>query len=184
MSHLSPDPLVARLAETIRGAKDLETALRSIAADIGVSHVCCTLFSSVNRSDANLLTARSTYPFRWQATYFLRQYMKIDPVVAHGKTAVQPFDWEELAMDDPTVRRFFEDAARHGVGQNGYTIPVRPDPDAIFSLVSFNSNHPKQEWERFKAENAARIAQLAALIDSAAQNDLKRPKGAAFPLKR
>jgi LuxR family transcriptional regulator, quorum-sensing system regulator CinR len=169
MSHLSPDPSVARLIETLRAAKDLETALRSIAKDIGVSNVCCVRFSSVKKSDAKALTVKVTYPFRWQARYFLKQYASIDPVLSRGKTAVDPFDWEELVTDDPAVRQFFDDAARHGVGQNGYSIPVRPDPEADFSIVSFNSDHPKEEWVRFKAENTGKMAQLAILIHSAAQ---------------
>jgi hypothetical protein len=184
MSYLSPDPLVARLSEMLHAAKDLETALRSIAKDIGVSNVSYARFSSGKRSDAKLMTAKVTYPFRWQATYFLKQYASIDPVITHGKSAVRPFDWEDLMTDDPAVRQFFEDAARHGVGQNGYSIPVRPDPDADFSLVSFNSDHRKEEWAPFKAENAARMAQLAVLIDAAALNDLKRHTQPSFLSRR
>lgn len=184
MSHLSPDPLVARLAETLRGAKDLETGLRSIAKDIGVLHVSCALFSSAKGSSANLLTAKVTYPFRWQAAYFLKQYASIDPVITFGKTAIEPFDWEDLMTEDPAVRQFFEDAARHGVGQNGYSIPVRPDPDAEFSVVTFNSSHPRGEWVRFKAENTLRMIELAILIDAAAQNDRKRHSQLAFYSKR
>ena len=169
MPHLSIAPLVTQLAETIRAAKDVETALRSIAKDMGVSHAACARFSSIDRPNPTLLAAKVTYPFRWQARYFLKQYALIDPVIRHGKTAVQPFDWEELVTDDPAVRRFFEDAAKHGVGQNGYSIPVRPEPDADFSVVSFNSDHPKEEWVRFKAENASRMVQFAILVHSVAQ---------------
>lgn len=180
MSHLSPDPLVAQLSETLHAAKDLETALRSIAKDVGVSNVSYARFSSGKRSDAKLMTAKVTYLFRWQATYFLKQYASIDPVITHGKTAVWPFDWEDVMKDDPAVRQFFEDAARHGVGQNGYSIPVRSDPGAEFSIISFSSDHSKQEWVRFKAENAGRMAQLAVLIDAAAQDDLKRHAQLSF----
>jgi hypothetical protein len=180
MSDLSQDPLVARLTATIRAAKDMETALRSIAPDLGVSYVCCVRFSSIKGSDAGVLSAKVTYPFRWQARYFLKQYVSIDPVLVHGKTAVEPFDWEELVTGVPAVRQFFEDAAKHGVGRNGYSIPVRPDPDADFSLVTFNSDHPKEEWARFKAENVARMAQVAVLIHSAAQDDRKRHTQPAF----
>ncbi len=175
MSHRSPDPLVARLAQTIHSAKDLETALRSIAMDIGVSNISCVRFASVKGSGAKVLTVKVTFPFGWQARYFLKQYASIDPVIVHGKTAVEPFDWADLMTDDPAVQYFFEDAARHGVGQNGYSIPVRADPDADFSIVSFSSDRPKGEWVRFKAENAETMAQVAALIHAAAQSGPKRP---------
>ena len=180
MPHLSTDPLVTQLKETIRGVKDVETALRSIAKETGVSHTSCARFSSIEGLEATLLTAKVTYPFRWQARYFLKQYAVVDPVIRHGKTAVEPFDWEELVTDDPAVRQFFEDAAKHGVGQNGYSIPVRPGPDADFSVVSFNSDHPKKEWVRFKTENASRMVQLAILIHSIVQADPQRHPQPAF----
>ncbi len=184
MSQLSSDPLIAQLSEFIRGAKDLETVLRSIAKGIGVSNACCARFSSVSTSDDRLLSAKVTYPFRWQARYFLKHYASIDPVITHGRTAIDPFDWEDMMTDDPAVRGFIAEAARNGVGKNGYSIPVRPDPHADFSVVSFNSDHPKEEWLRFKAENAARMSQLALLIHSAAQNDFNRPKQSAFLSRR
>jgi hypothetical protein len=181
MSDRSPEPPVVRFAELIRGAKDLESALRSIAKDIGVSNMSYVRFSSNKKSGANVLNVKSTYPFRWQARYFLKQYASIDPVLIHGKTAVDPFDWEDLMTDDVAVAHFFADAARHGVGQHGYSIPVRPDPDADFSIVSFNSDHASQEWDRYKAENAATMAQIATLMHAAAQNDRKRPPHSSSP---
>lgn len=184
MSDCSSDPPVVRFAEIIRSAKDLETAFRSIAKDIGVSNLSCVRFSSNRKSGANVLTVKSTYPFRWQARYFLKQYASIDPVLVHGKTAVEPFDWQDLMTDDPAVGQFFEDAAKHGVGQNGYSVPVRPDPDADFSVVSFNSDHPNHEWLRYKAANDATMGQIAALIHAAVQNDRKRPPNSSFLSRR
>lgn len=174
----------ARSTEPVHGKQELEVTLRLIATELGVLHVCCARFSSIKGFDANLVTAKVTYPFRWQARYFLKQYATIDPVITRSKTAVEPFDWEELATEGLAVQRFFEDAARHGVGQNGFSIPVRPDQETDFSVVSFNSNHTKPEWRQFKAENTEKMAQSAILIHSAAQNDLQRHSQPAFLLKR
>lgn len=184
MSYLSSEPWALPFAKTLRDARNLEAALRWIAKEINLTYISCALFSAIKRLDANLLTAKAIYPFRWQARYFLKHYVSIDPVLSYGKTAREPFDWDDLTTEDPVVRSFLEDAVRHGVGRNGYTVPVRSDPDADFSIVSFNSNVPKDEWAQFKDENAGRMAELAALIDLAARNDLKRHAQPAFLAKR
>ena len=81
---------------------------------------------SVNRQlwsqkseDANLLSAICTYPVAWQARYFKKQYVRIDPVIARGTEAVLPFDWDELPKDDPAAQAFFDDAADHDLGRTG-----------------------------------------------------------------
>ena len=66
-----------------------------------------------------------TYSTEWQVRYFKKQYARIDPVLARGRAAVLPFDWNELSRDDPATQAFFDDAADHDVGHNGLSIPVR-----------------------------------------------------------
>ena len=75
--------------------------------------------------DTTLLTAIFTYSTDWTRRYFAKQYVNTDPVIAFGRDAVVPFDWETLVGDNPAVRAFFDDAANHGVGRNGLSIPVR-----------------------------------------------------------
>lgn len=184
MSSPSADPFILQCRQTLSKAKDVETALRGIARDMGVLYISCALFSSIKKFDSNLLTAKITYPFRWQTRYFMKRYVTIDPVLIHGKTAVEPFDWQDVRTGDPAVEDFLADAARYGVGRNGYSIPVRSDPEADFSIVSFNTNHERDDWERFKAEKAAIMAEAALLIDGAARNDLRRQTQPAFLARR
>jgi len=96
----------------------------------------------------------------------------IDPTISHGSKAVLPFDWDELARDDPAVQAFFADAASHDVGVNGLSIPVR-NRRGVYSLVSYTSNHSKQEWEDFKKTNMVKLQLISVLIDSAASVNLK-----------
>ena len=72
-----------------------------------------------------MLTAFFTYSTDWKRRYFVKQYVNTDPVIGFGRDAVVPFDWETLADDNPAARAFFDDAANHGVGRNGLSIPVR-----------------------------------------------------------
>jgi len=174
MAGITIDSAAIRLTDTILGynEQDIEQTLKAIAADIGVLHISYIRFSHDRSSDTSLLTAFVTYSIRWQHRYFEKQYVLVDPVVTRGSKAVLPFDWEELATDDPAVLAFFADALRHDVGSNGLSIPVRNRRGAV-SVVSFSSNHPREEWIEFKARNMTKLQLMSVLIDSAASINLK-----------
>ncbi len=170
------DGSAARLTNTILGyiEQDLSETLKEIASGIGVNHIAYLRFSPDKSHDTSLLTAIVTYSREWQTRYFIRQYLNIDPVIAHGRDATLPFDWENFGDGDPAALAFFADAANHGVGRNGLSIPVR-NRKGIFSLVSFTSDRSKVEWERYKNDNTVKLQLLAVLIDSAANINFKLP---------
>jgi DNA-binding CsgD family transcriptional regulator len=163
-----------RLTDMIRGddGPDLEQTLKAIAANLGVLHISYAPFCSRKSEDANLLRAICTYSFAWQARYFQKQYASIDPVIARGREAVLPFDWDELPTNHPAIRAFFEDAVDHNVGRNGLSIPVR-NRNGNRSLVSFTSDHSKDDWAEYKSRNMVKLQPMAVLIDSAAGADFK-----------
>ncbi len=163
-----------RLTDKILGnnSDDLVDILKAVASEIGLSHVSFVRFASNRSWDVSLLLAVATYSKLWQIRYFLRRYGAIDPVIKRGSVAVLPFDWETLHSDEPATVKFFADAARHGVGRNGLSIPVRNRKNT-HSLISFTSDIPKQEWGIFKQSNMTYLQQLSALIDSAAGIDFK-----------
>ena len=123
------------------------------------------------------MTSVNTYSKMWQVRYFLRRYSVIDPIVKHGSAAVLPFDWGDVDRDDPAIAKFFQDAARHGVGCNGLSIPVRNRKNT-HSVISFTTDMPSAEWVGYKRSNIAFLQQLSALIDSAAGIDSSLPKSA------
>jgi LuxR family quorum-sensing system transcriptional regulator CciR len=135
-------------------------------------HIAHVPLCSQKSEDANLLSAICTYSAAWQARYFKKQYARIDPVIARGREAVLPFDWDELPWDDPIVRAFFDDAVDHDVGRNGLSIPVR-NRRGVRSLVSFTSNHSKGAWGEYKSRNMVKLQPMAVLIDSAASTNFK-----------
>ena len=168
------DAAAIRLTETILGddGPDLEQTLKAIATNIGVLHISYAPLCSQKSEDANLFRAICTYSADWQVRYFKKQYAKIDPVIARGSEAVLPFDWDELPKDDPATRAFFDDAAGHDVGRNGLSIPVR-NRKGVRSLVSFTSNHSKDDWAEYKSRNIVKLQPMAVLIDSAAGINFK-----------
>ena len=174
MASITIESAAIRLTDTILGynEQDLEETLKAIAADIGMAHIAYMRFAPDKSSDASLLTGARTYSVQWQTRYFLKQYILIDPVLAHGSKAVLPFDWEELPRDDPAIQAFFADAVNHGVGCNGISVPVRNRRGA-YSVVSFTSNHSRPEWVVFKKNNMVKLQLISVLIDSAASVNLK-----------
>ena len=74
-------------------------------------------------------------------------------------------------MTQPT-QAFFDDAADHDVGHNGLSIPVR-NRKGVRSLVSFTSNHSKDDWAKYKSRNMVKLQPMAVLINSAARINFK-----------
>src|SRR5208283_1521047 len=68
------------------------------------------------------------------------------------------------------------DAAQHGVGANGITIPFRNRRNG-FTLVSLTSDLPDDEWQTFTHEHMKKLGLLAVLVDSAAGVNAKLPAG-------
>ncbi len=165
-----------RLTDKILGnnSDDLVDILKSIASEIGLTHISYVRFASNRSVDVSTLTAIATYSKLWQVRYFLKRYGAIDPVIKRGSAAVLPFDWETLHNDDPATMNFFTDAIRHNVGRNGLSIPVRNRKN-VHSLISFTNDIPRHEWDIFKKSNMTSLQQLSALIDSAAGIDAKLP---------
>jgi DNA-binding CsgD family transcriptional regulator len=176
MENISIGSAAIKLTDKILGynSDDLASILKAIASEVGLLHIAYMRFGAENSSDTSLLTAVVTYSREWQARYFYKQYLAIDPVIKHGRTALLPFDWNSLAGDDRESLDFFADAERHNVGCHGLSIPVRNRRNA-YSLVSFTSDAPRLEWETFKRNNITVLQHLSALIDSAASATSKLP---------
>jgi DNA-binding CsgD family transcriptional regulator len=166
-----------KLTDKILGSNtdDLADIMKDIAAEFGLSHIAYLCLATDKSPDQSLLTAVTTFPKEWQARYFMKQYIKVDPTIARGRTAVLPFDWDTLERHNPTIINFFKDANRHNVGRNGISIPVRNRRN-VNSIVSFTSDAQRPAWEMFKKQNMAALQRLAALIDSATLVDYKLPE--------
>jgi hypothetical protein len=154
MTSLSIEAATIKLADTIlsNGDHDFADTLRGVASEIGLTNIAYLRLSPDKSSDLCLLLAIATYSRAWQQRYFVKEYMAIDPVIAHGRQAVVPFDWADLNFGDPTRKAFLADALTHGVGRNGLSIPLR-NRKGVVALVSFTSDLSKDAWEMYKIEN-------------------------------
>lgn len=79
-----------------------------------------------------------TYSREWVNHYKKEKYEHIDPVLSMGFSSLLPIDWRQLPISSNRHRKFFGEAAEHGLGHQGLTIPVRGrlGERALFTVTS------------------------------------------------
>lgn len=86
-----------------------------------------------------------SYSTDWIHRYFDEGYDAIDPVMQYAGAQFAPVDWRRLDWSGAPQRRFFHDAYEHGVGNQGYTIPVR-GPNGQFAVFAVTKTCRDDKW--------------------------------------
>lgn len=89
-----------------------------------------------------------TYSDAWRERYVSQNYLRIDPVIAGCFQRFHPVDWKRLDWSSKAARVFFADALEHGVGNQGYSIPIR-GPNGQFALFTASHNCDDETWAEF-----------------------------------
>ncbi len=171
---------VLTLGQTI---EDVTGYVKEIITTIDLKHMSYVRFFTKRSEDITLLAALVTYPMDWQLRYFARRYHDVDPVILLGLTATLPFDWRSFRVALPKSSAFMADAARHGIGVNGITIPVRNRPNGV-GLVSFTCDLAGQDWDEYMQRFIGKLQILACLIDAASSVKTKLSSNAIELTKR
>ncbi|WP_050604080.1 LuxR family transcriptional regulator [Ruegeria sp. 6PALISEP08] len=90
----------------------------------------------------------TTYSDAWDERYRNKNYHRIDPVILGCFQRFHPVDWKSLDWSSRIAKSFLEDARSHGVGNQGYSIPIR-GPNGQFALFTVNHSCDDQTWQRF-----------------------------------
>ena len=106
--------------------------------------------SGIWRREGRSIGALSYSP-EWIQRYFEAGWDAVDPVMQSAGTQFAPVDWSRLDWTDPTARRFFGEAYEHGVGNHGYTVPVR-GPNGQFALFAVTKSCRDEDWIRLTAD--------------------------------
>jgi DNA-binding CsgD family transcriptional regulator len=159
-----------------------ETVKRVISS-VKLKHLAYLRFSTKRSEDLTLLDALVTYPMQWQRRYFHRSYHAVDPVCKIGLTAALPFDWRSLRNSSAKIAAFLADAARHGIGVNGVTIPIRNRANGV-GLMSFSSDLADLDWDEYMLRYLGKLQILACLIDAASNIKMRLPSNAMELTKR
>jgi DNA-binding CsgD family transcriptional regulator len=93
-----------------------------------------------------------TYSDIWRERYLAQNYLRVDPVIIGCFQRFHPVDWKRLDWSSKPARGFLKDAMDHGVGNQGYSVPIR-GPNGQFALFTVNHKSGDDEWADFTAEH-------------------------------
>ncbi|RWI72174.1 autoinducer binding domain-containing protein [Mesorhizobium sp.] len=157
----------------VQGAATVSDSLGVLQDSYGIDFVTYHLALTV----ANVVDTpyvRTTYPDAWVSRYLLRGYAKVDPILREGIIRQMPFDWCDVEIP-PAAHDFLADAQEHGVGPNGYSIPIVDKFRR--ALLSLNSRKRPVEWRaivgRFRVEwiELAHIIHRKAVFEMHGEHD-------------
>jgi len=95
----------------------------------------------------------TTYPDAWQNHYRKNGYFRTDPVMTMCFQRVVPMNWRRLDWTRKTARKFRQETLDHGLGNQGYSIPIR-GPNGRFAMLTLNDMADNDTWDGFIALNA------------------------------
>ena len=101
-----------------------------------------------------------TYRLDWAVRYQEQNYIRIDPVVIGCYQRFHPVDWKRLDWSSKAARAFRKEAEHYGVGNQGYSIPIR-GPNGQFALFTVNSTCDDQEWAQFTENHRRELILIA-----------------------
>jgi DNA-binding CsgD family transcriptional regulator len=141
-----------RLESFIEGLKSTESReglqhlVENLRGTYDVDHV---VYHAVNLGGSPY--AALTYSNEWVDHYQDSALYRVDPVVQTAWRRFHPLDWRRLDWSAPSARRFLRDAIDAGVGNQGYSLPIR-GPNGQFALFTINQTSDESSWERFTTD--------------------------------
>lgn len=112
-----------------RSPEDLRGAIAKLTEQMGFPHWVYALGLGASGANARQFVL-SGYPPDWVAHYLARDYIQIDPMVAHCQAHATPLAWSPKGLpllatpDNPkTAKTFFNEAGEFGLA-SGISVPV------------------------------------------------------------
>ncbi|WP_371060396.1 autoinducer binding domain-containing protein [Rhodosalinus sp. 5P4] len=161
MTGLRLDGILKRL-ETAAGTDELQTAIEALGERLGVGQVGYRWVGPEGER-----YRLGTYCPAWLKRYAEMGYLRIDPVVRGCLDHVHPVDWKRLDWRGKTARAFLEDALRHGVGQQGVSVPLR-GPNGQFALLTVNHDCDDVDWRAFSEAHRRDLILLGHMVNQKA----------------
>jgi len=108
-----------------------------------------------------------TYSDVWKEKYLSENYLRIDPVVQGCFQRFHPVDWKRLDWSSKAAREFRKVSAEYGVGNQGYSIPIR-GPNGQFALFTVNDSCTDVQWASFIQKNRYDLILIAHYLNEKA----------------
>lgn len=139
-------------ANTLEDLQDITKLLRDY---YGVRHV---VYHWVNSKGERF--GAGTYSTEWVDRYLEKDYLRMDPVIFGCFQRFHPVNWKQLDWSGKAAAAFMKEAIAFGVGNQGYTIPVR-GPSGQFALFTLSHSTSDDEWDKFIRSNARYLMIMA-----------------------
>ncbi|MGB0797902.1 MAG: helix-turn-helix transcriptional regulator [Planktomarina sp.] len=141
---------------------DLQQSSEDLRDLLGIDHV---VYHWVSASGQQY--GCGTYQPAWVERYVERDYLRVDPVVIGCYKRFHPVDWGRLDWSSKPARAFQSEAIEHGVGNQGYSIPIR-GPNGQFALFTVSHNSDDEWWGEFTDKNRRDLILVAHMFNQKA----------------
>lgn len=160
-----------KVYEAIRGSKDVAAAIAVFRDHYDLAHITYHHAQTVpGKMAVDAPFVRTTYPDAWIARYLMKGYVSIDPIVREGLLRSLPFDWSEVEIG-PECGALFLDFQAHGLGANGFSIPIT-DKAGRRALLSLNAHPSETNWAGLVSESRKDWIELAHAVHRKAIHEL------------
>ncbi len=159
--HSDEQMLVAAFS-SVEDTRDIDAVIGKLRDLLHVDHVIYHS-SKLGASPSDPQSGpyiRLTYPAAWIVRYLQMGYADVDPVLREAFRRTIPFEWSELTIASEAEASFLADAASHGVGPHGFSIPVlsKRGHRAHFGVSSSRS---AREWSTFLSTARTTLIEIA-----------------------
>jgi LuxR family quorum sensing-dependent transcriptional regulator len=112
--------------------------LQRAASNFGFLYVCLSGIPDALNTGGGQKGFVHTWPPGWFRIYRQRGYHRSDPIVRHLFSAVRPFTWADVPIDESDAKavRVMEEAAQFGL-HSGFCVPVIDIASRGLTAVSF-----------------------------------------------
>jgi DNA-binding CsgD family transcriptional regulator len=158
LGYLANAPHLEGLIERLESAEhldDLQVAIEDVRYQYEIDHC---VYHWVN--SAGQQYGCGTYDLEWVNRYIEKGYLRVDPVIVGCYQRFHPVDWKRLDWSGKAARAFMQDAIAHGVGNQGYSIPIR-GPNGQFAHFTLSHNCSDEDWEAFTEKNRRDLILIA-----------------------
>ncbi|MDU9005865.1 helix-turn-helix transcriptional regulator [Sedimentitalea todarodis] len=101
-----------------------------------------------------------TYSNEWRERWVSQNYQRVDPVILGCFQRFHPVDWKRLDWSSKAARQFMIEAQEYGVGNQGFSIPIR-GPNGQFALFSVSHSCDDATWAQFTEDNSRDLILIA-----------------------
>lgn len=173
-------PQIERILQAVdasTGLNQLKEAAIELRGYFGIRHVVYHCISS-----AGAQYGFGTYADAWHARYLQKNYVRVDPVIVGCSKYLHPVDWKRLDWSSKAARAYFKEAMEYGVGNQGYSVPIR-GPNGLFAHFTCNNSCDDAEWADFISIHRSDLLLIGHYLHhKALEFQIGRPVEAARPL--